>query len=67
MDQICLLHWQVGSLSLGPPGNPLYINNYLNLNLNQLGKKSSKPFTCLHYLDHIVLASQFGESTSSPP
>ena len=33
---LCLLHWQVGSLPLGPPGKPTIINHKVSLNEVQI-------------------------------
>ena len=33
---LCLLHWQVGSLPLGPPGKPTIINHKVSLNKVQI-------------------------------
>ena len=42
---LCLLHWQVGSLLLAPPGKPLYI-------------KCVPPFMYKYYLNKVVLKSK---------
>ena len=45
---LCLLHWQVGSLPLVPPGKPTIIKHKVNLNKIQISALLNALITSLH-------------------